>query len=326
MPTPYFLSLSFRDAKLFPKPMKDTHRMLESIGGLSEVTKRADAQLEGRKVYNECPFDTLLASSVSNALHVLVGERPVPSVRLNDGPGAPQRIGAIDSLANSALVKITSGIRTDEETGKVVSAYGFEKGWEALITHKGSTLSTVPVARSMDLRDATAFQDHRLVTWDRFLAQHGGEEYAPSALGVVAALLSASGAASTSSIDMVSAIRASWGTTQLSEALADSTLKKHWVSLLTTGMTKNVTSLREGYGQLGSVLNFTVSRGFERVLIRDGEILVPVEEKDIDQFQRGPGWATILDGGVLKIKGIVDARPIVCVGYKAVHGSAGGAV
>jgi hypothetical protein len=329
---PYFLSLQFRDAKLFHASQsagvvaRDTHRMLELLDGVVE-------RKESNHGYRECPLDTLLATGVSNALHVLAGERPVPTVRKTTfGEYTPKRVEAIDALANESFVLITSGISKDEN-GKVVSVHNSFRGasGESLITHKSSSDSVVPVARSIDLRNRYAHTDRTLVTWDRFLWQHD-EKYGETPSLVVQELLRAYGAGSTSEVDMPAAIVHSLGSKELGAILANPEnpkLKAHWFSLLMMGKTENVTSLREGHGECESILKYTVSRGFEKVIIRDGLIRVPVDNNDLDMFRRGPGWATILDGGVLQlcedpvIRRDDDSVPN---GFARVHGTAGGSL
>jgi hypothetical protein len=65
----HFLKLGMRDAKLFRPSLKDNHRMLEVH------SKSAVPRTERPGAIKECPLDTLLYTSLSNALHVLIDAR-----------------------------------------------------------------------------------------------------------------------------------------------------------------------------------------------------------------------------------------------------------
>jgi hypothetical protein len=77
--------------------------------------------------------------------------------------------------------------------------------------------------------------------------------------------------------------------------------------------------VRYGYGAAEAIFNYAVVRGKETVVARSGEILVPVDVDDLELFRNGPGWATILEGGVLTIMDIVEADARVSAGFVPVY-------
>ena len=41
-----------------------------------------------------------------------------------------------------------------------------------------------------------------------------------------------------------------------------------------------------------------------------GKIYIPINEDDIEKIQNGPGTATILDGGLVRIEGILNEEDL----------------
>lgn len=54
----------------------------------------------------------------------------------------------------------------------------------------------------------------------------------------------------------------------------------------------------------------TIIRGVDKFSKLEGQILVPVSEEDIDKIRNNKGTATILDGGFVYIKEIIDSKLI----------------
>jgi hypothetical protein len=52
----------------------------------------------------------------------------------------------------------------------------------------------------------------------------------------------------------------------------------------------------------------TIIRGVDTVFKLDGQILVPVSDEDIEKIRANKGTATILDGGLVSIKDLIDSN------------------
>ena len=61
-----------------------------------------------------------------------------------------------------------------------------------------------------------------------------------------------------------------------------------------------------------------INNGVENVILLRGEILVPVSEEDIERLKENKGCATILDGGLVWIEGIVNSDHLSIDGFEKV--------
>lgn len=299
------LILKVRDAKLFRPGKRDNHGMVTA----AEVgpVKRAETP----DAWVECPHDTFLASSISGALHVLAGERPVPTIRKNLLPGAPQRVVVLDELAKGSFVEVTSGVAVDKETGELQY---LPKFGEVLMTRKSWTESTDPAAYPLSVIVPKG-RALAVLSWDRCYA-HLGDDMFVKLCGHIASVLHTS----LESVKGMS-LHGALGAAHMKQDpttftfIEENSLKEPWKSLLVEGETTDkakAKALRMGYDKyLKESYALAVPRGKEMVSVRDAIVYVPVEESDLPMFQRGPGWATILDGGLVSIEGVSDYFPAV---------------
>lgn len=286
------LVLNFRDAKTFSRnPFKDTHRMVEASGW----NKRSDRP----GTWVEVPPDTLSVLHVSNVLHVLAGERPVPSVRQTAIPGSPTVNTYLMGLAEEALVRVTEGVYSDSE--------GARKTYkdESLMTRKCSTASVMPVGLDKFALDNSSWDTRsRLIVWDRAKYSMGLTVY-KKFVGMAEAVLGLSEIASKQSLlYTLKALRAS-GSPDVKVFLGENKVKQPWGSLLTDGAA-DLSGLKSGYTDANYMMAYTVARGREFISVRSGVIYVPISEEDKALFQKGPGWATLLEGGVVSIQDVTD--------------------
>lgn len=63
----------------------------------------------------------------------------------------------------------------------------------------------------------------------------------------------------------------------------------------------------------------TVNNGIEYITKFNGEILVPIDDNDIEKIKNNKGCATLLDGGLVYIKKIEDAKKLSIDGFKLVE-------
>lgn len=299
------LHLRIRDAKVFRKGMKDTHRMLIDGAG---VTPRTD--IPGMIV--DCPWDTFLHCHVSNALHVLAGERPVPSFRRTPLMGAPERIPLLDDIAAGARVKITSGIMTTPD-GEVMPVYG-KYGGETMMTRKGWSESRYPVAAEVSLLENISSRVANMFNWDILRAHVKDQTF--YALMVLFNGTLGYKCFKRPVLDVIKDMylngqQNSQVRQKIELVVQDNKVKSPWKELLLEGKTKNLTSLRSGFGKLDPLFNFSVVRGKDLVVVRDANMYIPVSEEEAGLFSKGNGFASILEGGVVSIEGIEDLDSVI---------------
>lgn len=274
--------LKVEGAKLFLKPRKDSHKMSMSNG---DSVPRTDQ-------YVECGLETLLASSVSNALHVLAGERPVPTVRKNTHPLAPFRIKELDSLAKESRVQV------DSFTG---NNYG-----EVLMTRKSYTGSTDPMGFAVNLKEPSG-RAIRFFTWERFREQHDLGTFNQ----LISYLESTLNLKEVSSLPLLEVLLKAHRVPTIKQDLElinngkkRKAIKKAWVDLMVKGYLPDAKIVRTGYGAKEPFMRTLVSKGVERVFIRDLTIAVPLKSSQVSLFEDGPGFATLLDGGLVRVVGV----------------------
>ena len=315
---PYTLSLSVRDAKFFRPGLRDNHKMVEadesSKGFKDTVTRR-----ENRNSWVDCPLDSFLLCHVSNMLHVLAGERPVPTFRRTFSVGAPQKVQAIEDLAKGALVKVTSGILTDPKTGKVESVYGFRG--ESMMTRKSFRGTLMPVGGlTVSLTGGKVAPSAALLfTWDRFKC-HMGLAKAQGLVNFMAREIDITGRIEDLKLlDVLKEAYLKIPKHAMEKAVRDLNLKDPWKSLLLTGYVRELNGFRSGYGIAEAMLAYSVAKGREFVVVRDAQVIVPLTGSELELFRKGPGWATIIEGGLVTIDSVRETDADMSVGYVPVH-------
>jgi hypothetical protein len=111
-----FIKFSIKNAKLFPKNEK-TKDFVRVIG----VNKdKLIFNRESRANIKNSSFkETITVHQISNVLHVLIGERPVPSFRKT----FYERNNSIFELANNTYLRIDSPKITIVRKGEIVETY-----------------------------------------------------------------------------------------------------------------------------------------------------------------------------------------------------------
>ena len=277
--------------------MKDTHRMF--IDGMGVVPRKG---IEGGAQI-ECPLDTLPLNSVANALHVLAGEKPVPTFRKNPAYTSvvPQLQGALLDIARGAKVNIISGIMRSGE-GTLSSVYGNYDG-EAFMTRKSWSGSRNPRQMSVDFNGEFENRAKNMFSWDTFRAHIGNEEFF-KALQIFTEVLQDGGFLSRPILEVLEEVyrKISKDSDLFTKVKEGIVLKTPWSTLILSGRANEMSGLRSGFKKMEPLFNDAVVRGKESVVVRDGEIWVPVTEEEAYLFLKGPGFATILEGGLLNIE------------------------
>ena len=232
----------------------------------------------------DVPVGTLSLRHISNVLHVLMGERPVASIRATH----LKPIKEIFDLARGAHVKIDTVLNGD-------------KYWrETKNVRKSIAGSWNTAAHTIKLRGIDKPIKAVVVTWDKLIIYLGSElfekfkdfairQYGENALKERAEDV----------ISMLSNI--------------NNPEKEHIISLCENAAKTPLAHLLRGnteaaaFNQASDVLiRRTVLKGVETISRIDGKIFIPIDEQSLERISTGPGSATLLEGGVVTIEGVED--------------------
>lgn len=287
------VTLVFTDAGLFQRPLKpgtSEHLMLTPGG----VVHR-----KGAGAYtDDVPADTILHSCVVNMFRVLLGVRPVPTFRGSTAAHAAASTSTVaERMAEAARITIESGLTVDtrdksiklirepQRTGK---AWG--NAW---------ALASIPWAGSEPLT-------YR-VSWRSVESEFGADLF-KAFTDLVTAVLGTDARA----LDMVSVFGGLYKSKdkRVLDFCSLPGVLSPYREVLVNG--KSIGQFFGHSGQHGGLKHWmydTEPGGVGQVSRRSGKIVVDVEDEDIALFDEGCGFATLLDGGVVKIASIdpVDA-------------------
>lgn len=107
-----YIVIKFDNARLFKN-----HRKTKDFTSELSFNRKGNASLQRKKRSNKNFIEPITVHQISNMLHTLVGERPVPSFR----EVFYKRNEDIFNLANSSLLKIDSPNRKTKETEDFIS-------------------------------------------------------------------------------------------------------------------------------------------------------------------------------------------------------------
>jgi hypothetical protein len=282
-----YLVLRFRNAKLFRNredgSCKDYVFDLTIKGG---YRKRMDKK---NGVFEKQFSQPITVHQISNLIHVLFNERPVPSHRECFYP----KIDYLFEKAKDSFLKYTDCVGNDglvKTTNKV-------KGEDQYITEKTKVSKAV----------WNSWNPSPQINWDIIKLYLGSQENIDWFFGQIIDLL---------------------GVNPLShnvETVRISLLTKNLDNLF-NGLTKIERSgliryIRDNQGAHiinNDRISLTVNSGIDNVVILNGEILVPINDEDIDKLKLSKGCATILDGGYVWIDSVKSAHEITSDGYEKV--------
>lgn len=257
-----YLILEFKNAGFF----KTTHN-----------TKDFVADINGRVKRSECEFykEPINVNQISNMLHVLFGERPVPSLRST----VFKKIDYYYDKALNSYLKIDSYKRLNKtsNTEEYVS--------EAIQTKK----------MNIDSWSTSQFSH-----WERIHKLLGKDLY-ENLLYIVKELLDKT----KNDITFLDACD------ELSKNKNNQFLNDFYDKLKLAGRTSVANFIRGGdkteiNKRIKISDNFfvsnTVTGGIDKIVKLSGTIIVPVNNEDIKKLQSSKGFATLLDGGTVYIK------------------------
>lgn len=302
------LILNFRDAKSFrgARAFGDDHRMVE-FGGVVDRKNRQSSWIN-------VPTDTLYVNHVSNVLHVLMGERPVPTFRKTCDE-AHKRVDAIDSLAADASVSVRTGVhnymgkegilKSSRILEKMTSRKAVKNSWNK--SGKGRKIVLDGVSHDWDSCN---------LSWDRIQWHVGKELFAE--FDKIATTILSPGYSSRPVLRVFEELHSHRGNQLLIDWCSNPEVPESYRAILLQGKVSGQYFHQSGYGKLAYVFLSTFSRGVEDVSSISGKIFIPVDDSDLELVRRGPGFATILDGGIVTIDSVEDMSDLLVVGSKPV--------
>lgn len=261
-----YLVLSFENAGFF-KNHAGTRDKIYDIDGSRERSP------------NDNFLEPITVNQISNVLHVLFGERPVPINRYT----FYDKVDYLVDKANNSFLKIES--------------YLNDKGFyqRELIHLKKADWNTTKKELFLNWKVVNNFLEDELYSeFVDMINEVFSTNPKESTLNEVIPLIKNSNDQRV--LDIFDKFRA-----QKKNGLYDVIFK---------GQTK---SFNSNFRTLQNNLN-----GIDFVTKISGKILVPVSEEDIDRIRSNKGCATILDGGLVSIKGIIDSNFLNTSGFRKV--------
>ena len=231
------------------------------------------------------PEDTVDVRHVSNLLHVLMGERPVPSLRRS----AMQVDGAIREAATGAVVKVeeTSSNETKTVRKAVKDAWNTARIWYRLD------------GRDVKVKGGLLYHD-RLA---RFLGQELYGQFL-EVVGTVSGRDSRSGLTAQEGIECLSANNSD-PKVQAFTASCRAGGRTAIANLIEAGGNTESITFHQGTGSRLNIL--VVNKGVEKVRRIAGTIIVPIDTPELlRRLENGTGVATFLEGGFAYVAGLDD--------------------
>lgn len=269
------------------------------------------------------PVDTFHVRHVANALSCLAGHRPVPANRKCLW-GMNERI---KSIASRCLVEITRGLVTTKK-GELKPVVSFRRSQKTQMNSFRNT--TRPITLNGELKLCSIPND---ISWDSLRFFMGGLSYdafgefcdevlGPGVFGVIGFV---------AVLERLNAIKDTiaehpiWTATyqENENSSPKPVLQKKFRSIIIDGKVDGEYFLRSfsrekmGVGHaLLKVLNYGVSD----VSTVSGRIYVPVTADECNMFRNGSGFASILEGGIVKLTRVVPMTDMLVALAKPVSG------
>lgn len=257
-----FLVLNFKNAGLFRKKNRTTDKIFD----ISSKRNRED----------EPEFEEPITEyQISNVLHVLFGERPVPSIRESLYPKS-------EYLANKAKCSFL----------KIDSYVNEKQNYQSEIKQLNK-----PCWNSWNPQSFMNWERARIVL---------GEEFFNKFCSVVEDVFN-------TSIKKISFNEVKEKILKIKDERLDgifseliSNNKKFFYNSF-FGSGNELSDVNRNMNQDKKAM-LTIIKGIDRVIKLDGQILVPVSTEDIDKIRLNKGTATILDGGIVYIKDLINSN------------------
>ena len=261
-----FLILEFRNAGLFRKdPRKRSKDKMFDMG------VRSDRYLAQEYV------EPITVNQMSNVLHVLMGERPKPSLRYTPY----DRVERIYNIALESYIKIDSAKNSFGEY----------------------------YAETVQLKKAVgnSWNPQVQVSWLR-LQRYLGDEFYTQFIKVI--------------VSVFKVVIEDVTTLEIRE-LCLNTIDKRLDKIFELAIEQKLTPLSDYFRSkiMVSTINatrktpVTVVTCIDKIIRLNGQLIVPVSDEDIQIIRNNKGCATILDGGIVYIKGLKSANLLNVDGF-----------
>lgn len=273
-----YMVLSFSNAKLFRGKEKATDKKIDLLSG------DGNNKCYGiKREVSDMFVEPIAPNHVSNVLHTLFGERPVPSLR----KCLYNRVDYYHQKAMDSYLKIDSPMASKEDGTKYYIG-------ELMQTQKLAWDSFVAFKR-----------DKEKANWELIRKHIGSQEHFDEFVDRARKIIKEE-PLHMCFVDAAHLLNESWKKTKGKGLVND--LLEFLVSIGRTPVKHYITGETNPtfYKGLGRDA-LTICRGIEtNVKILRGSIIVPVSDDDIERLkQYSKGHATILDGGLVKIESIV---------------------
>ena len=291
----YYLHLKFRNCGLIQcdsSKGKSTSPHLERNKYKIGEDVKNDKHF-GHDLSNPIPY-TLL----SNVLHVLCGEIPVPTKRQS----LFERIPKLDEIAKNSFIKYETPITFDK--------FGKIQGREIFNTQKWNWESTLPITDTFTLHDNSTKTVSGWYNWNYFRRSVKNEENRKIILDFIESIIHIEPSSLTFK-ETVKELSKYWETPEFQVSLQDfknkneNICKKSWMMVLfnVTGNSSNT--------KPNSSTPLVVNRGVGKIKYINGEIICLIEDETICDaiINNGCGMATLLENGMVYVAGLEKYHP-----------------
>lgn len=268
-----YIRITFKDAGIFKNHGKSKDKLYDLLA-TSHLKRKDTKQFE----------EPITTHQIANALHVLFGERPVPTFRT-------VIYDSVEYLVNKAN---DSYLKVNPLTRKLKSGEERMVG-ETISTNKAAWNSFNPVA-TMNWHKVKLFLEEYYNQFTDLLVSEYGEDILKDNFINVAEMLKEK--CSDTILDFLLLLNKKGKKPVYDYIFLDGNAKAN--------INKNKRVLD------------TVSNGIDTIYRLSGEILVPVSDEDLVTLSNGSGFATFLDGGYLKIEEVLDANRLSIDDYRKV--------
>ena len=307
--TGQWLVLNFSNAGLWA-------RMLSKKGEIINESKSkgyydGDGLLTEGHRYIQVPTGTLYYKHISNMLHILLSERPVPS--LYEEYSYAKRLDWIDDMAKGALVRVTTVPSCFDEAKKSQWLNNYIQ--ETVTTRKCIGNCWENLKFELQVGSKPRVVSGAYPTWEVVIPYLGDDLFTE----LYTCLCKLHGS-DICKIPFVEAMRL-YGDTKVMHAFAETCLnnqRKAFSQLVTGyGSEKNYfPSFSVDTGSERLKRQRLVTRGIDNISNLRGGIVVPLlYDKALEKLKQGPGCATILDGGLVTIQEIMEMTPNTRLNY-----------
>jgi hypothetical protein len=231
----------------------------------------------------DVPIGTLSKRHISNLLHVFQGERPSPSLRSSHIKPIPEII----QLAGKTKVKIHS-------VGNNKKQYLTE----VKNVRKCIPDSWPPTKHNIILAGKLQEMQGGLLTWERLHVFLEDDLFVEFQQLVIKCL------GERCLKERVEDVISKLSNVKEVEAFANKCEEQSKTPL--ARLLKGTTYAAYFYTKPDQRIRLTITKGIEKISKIDGEIFVPVTEKELEKFRNGTGIATFLEGGVAYIKSVEE--------------------